>query len=83
MLSKVDPASRRVDGAMPSPRLDARRERQARDREADQLALTAAQATDGIAHQQNLREIITAQRGPPEGLAGTELTLDRNAVKRV
>lgn len=83
MLGEVDPASRRVDGAMPSPRLDARRKRQARDGEADQLALTAAQATDGIAHQQNLREVITAQRRPPEGLARAELALDRNAVKRV
>jgi hypothetical protein len=83
MLGKVDPASRRIDRAMPSTRLDARRKRQARNREADQLALAAAEATDGIAHQQNLREVITAQRRPPKGLAGTELALDRNAVKRV
>jgi hypothetical protein len=68
---------------MSSPRLDARRERQARDREAHQLALTAAEAAHGIAHQQNLCEVVAAQRGPPEGLAGAELALDRNAVKRV
>jgi len=83
MLGEVDPASRGIDRAMPSPRLDARRKRQARDREADQLALTAAQTPHRIAHQQNLREVIPAQCRPPEGLAGAELALDRNAVKRV
>ena len=47
---------------------------------ADHLALTAAEAADGIAHEQNLGEVVAAQRGAAEGLAGAELALDRNAV---
>jgi hypothetical protein len=65
---------------MPAPRLDAGREREAGDGEADQLALTAAKAADGIAHEKDLGEVVSAQGGAAEGLAGTELALDRDAV---
>jgi len=50
MFGKVDPSSRWVDGAMLPPRLDAGREREAGDGEADELTLTAAEAANGIAH---------------------------------
>jgi hypothetical protein len=63
-----------------APRLDARREGQAGDGEADQLALTASEAADGITHEQNIGEIVAAQGGAAEGLAGAELTPDRDAV---
>jgi hypothetical protein len=83
MFGEIDPTSRWVDGAMPSPRLDAGREREAGDGEADQLALTAAEAADGITHEKDLGEVIAAQGGAPEGLAGAILALDRDTVARV
>jgi len=39
--------------------------------------LTAAEAADGIAHEKDLSEVIAAQGGAPECLAGTELASDR------
>ena len=83
MFGEVDPASRWVDGAMLSPRLDTGRERETGDREADELALAAAEAADGIAHEKDLSEVIAAQGGAPEGLAGTELASDRYTIARV
>jgi hypothetical protein len=68
---------------MLSSRLNAGREREAGDGKADQLALTAAEAADGIAHEKDLGEVVAAQGGSPECLAGTELALDRNTVTRV
>lgn len=65
---------------MPAARLDAGREREAGDCVADHLALTATEAADGIAHEQNLGEVVAAQGGAAEGLAGAELALNRNAV---
>src|SRR5258708_3091643 len=62
---------------------DAGREREAGDGEADNLTLTAAEAPYPIAHEKELGEVVAAQGGSPESLAGTELALDRNTVTRV
>jgi hypothetical protein len=62
---------------------DAGGKREAGDGEADKLTLTAAEATDGIAHEKDLGEVVAAQGGSPECLAGTEPALDRNTVTRV
>jgi hypothetical protein len=68
---------------MLSSRFDAGREREAGDGKADQLTLTAAEAADGISHEKDLGEVVAAQGGATECLAGTELALDRNTVARV
>jgi hypothetical protein len=68
---------------MLASRFDAGREREAGDGEADQLALTATEAADGIAHEKDMGEVIAAQGGAAECLAGTELALDWNTVARV
>jgi hypothetical protein len=83
MFGEVDPSSRGVNRTMLSSRLDAGRQRQAGDGEAHQLALTAAETADGIAHQKYLSEVIAAQCGAPKSLAGTELALNRDTVARV
>jgi hypothetical protein len=83
MFGEVDPAGGWVDRAVLSPRLDAGREREAGDCEAYQLALAAAEAADGITHEKDLGEVVAAERGAPECLAGTELALDGDAVARV
>ncbi len=83
MFREVDPASRWVDWTVFSPRLDAGREGEAGDGEADQLALTAAEAPDGIAHEKDLSEVIAAQCRAPKSLARTELALDGDTVARV
>jgi hypothetical protein len=61
MAGEVDPAFGGVDGAMPAAWFDPRRDREAGDSEACQLTLTAAEATDGVAHEEDLREVLTAQ----------------------
>jgi hypothetical protein len=61
MFGEVDPASRWVDGSMLSSRLDAGREREAGDGEAGELALTAAEAADRIAHEKDLSEVIASE----------------------
>ena len=83
MFGEVDPAGRWVDGAMLSPRLDTGREREAGDGEADELTLTAAEAADRITHEKDLSEVIAAQGGAPECLAGTKLASDGYTVARV
>ena len=83
MFGEVDPASRWVDGAVFSSRFDAGREREAGDGEADHLALTAAEAADGITHEKDLGEVVATQGGATECLAGTELALNRNTVAGV
>jgi hypothetical protein len=65
---------------MPAARFDAGRESEAGDGVTDHLALTAAEAADGIAHEQDLREVFAAQGGTAEVLAGAELTMDRDTV---
>src|SRR5882757_5743801 len=83
MFGEIDPSRRWVDGAVLSSRLDAGREREAGDGEADQLALSAAEAADGITHEKYLGEVVAAQCGATECLAGTELALNGDAVARV
>ena len=68
---------------MLSSRFDAGREREAGDCEADQLALAAAEAANRIAHEKDLGEVVAAQGGAPECLAGTELASDRYTIARV
>jgi hypothetical protein len=68
---------------MLSSRLDAGREREAGDGEADKLTLTAAEAADGIAHEKDLGKVVAAESGATECLTGTELALNRDAVTRV
>jgi hypothetical protein len=72
-----------VDWAVSAARLDARRESKACDGVTDHLALTAAETANGIAHEQHLADIVAAQGGAAEVLAGAELTLDRNAIEGV
>ena len=83
MFGEVDPSSRWVDGAMLSSRFDAGRERKAGNGEAHQLALTAAEAANWIAHEKYLGEIIAPQCRAAKSLARTELTLDRHTGARV
>jgi len=80
---EVDPALGRIDGAVSAARFDLRRDGKARDGVADHLALTAAETANGITHEQNLADIVAAQGGAAEALAGAELTPDRHAVVRV
>jgi hypothetical protein len=80
MAGEVDPAFGWVDGVMPAAWFDTRRDRQTGDSEACQLTLTAPEATDRIAHQQDLGEVFTAQGRAAKLLAGAELTLDGNAM---
>jgi hypothetical protein len=63
--------------------LDAGRDGETGDSVTDHLALTAAYTADGVAHEENLSEIVTTQRGAAEVLAGAELALDRDTVIRV
>ena len=63
MFGEVDPPSRWVDRAMLSPRLDTGREREAGDGEADELALTASEAPDGIAQEKDLCEVNAGMPG--------------------
>jgi hypothetical protein len=80
MASEVDPAFRGIDGTVPAPGLDAGRECKAGDRVTDHLALTAAEAANGIAHEEKLGDVFAAQGGAAEVLAGAELTLNRHTV---
>jgi hypothetical protein len=80
MPGEVDPTLGWIDGAVPAAGLDAGRQRKAGDGVADQLALAATEAANGIAHEQDLGEVFAAQGGTAELLAGAELTLDRYAV---
>lgn len=47
---------------------------------ADHLTLAAAEAANGIAHEEDFAEVFGAEGGTAEVLAGAELTLDGNAV---
>jgi hypothetical protein len=65
---------------MPAAGLDAGGEGEAGDGVADHLTLAAAEAADGIAHEEDLRDVVAAKGGAAKVLAGAELTLDRDAV---
>jgi hypothetical protein len=83
MPGEVDPAFGWVEGAVSPAGLDLGRDGEAGDGVTDHLALTAAKTADGIAHEKDLGEVFSAQGGAAKGLAGAELTLDRDAVARV
>jgi hypothetical protein len=83
VFGEVDPAFGGIDGAMPATGFDAGRDGEAGDGVTDHLALTAAKTTDGIAHEQDLGEVITAEGGAAKVFAGAELTLDLDAVQGV
>jgi hypothetical protein len=83
MFGEVDPAFGGVDGAMPAAGLDAGRDGEAGDGVADHLALTAAETADGIAHEQDLGEVVAAESGAAKVFSGAELTLDLDAVQGV
>jgi hypothetical protein len=51
--------------------------------EADKLPLAAAKATDGVTHEEDFGEVLRAQAGAAEGLAGAVLALDGDAVLRI
>jgi hypothetical protein len=80
MFGEVDPASGWIHGAMPTARLVAGRDGETSDGVACHLALAAAETTDGVAHEQDLSEVVAAQGGATKVLAGAELALNRNAV---
>jgi hypothetical protein len=60
MFGEIDPSSVWVDRAMSSPQFDLGREGQARDGEADHLALTAAKAADRVTHEKDMTEVVSA-----------------------
>jgi hypothetical protein len=72
-----------VEGTSSSLWLDAGGEGEACDGEAHHLALTAAKTANRVAHEEDFGEIFGAQSGTAEGLAGAELTLDRNSLARL
>ena len=80
---EIDPAFGGVKGSVPPAGLDLGRDGEAGDGVTDHLALTAAEAADGVAHEEDLCEVVAAQRGAPKVLTGTELTLDWDAVARI
>lgn len=80
MPGEVDPALGRIDGAVSAARFDLRRDGKARDGVADHLALTAAETTDWVTHEQDLWEVLASECRAAKALAGTELTLNRYAV---
>lgn len=83
MFGEVDPAFRGVDGAMPAAGFDAGRDGETGDGVADHLALTAAETTDGIAHEQDLGEVITAESRAAKVFSDAELALNLDAAQRV
>ena len=80
MAGEIDPSLGWVEGPVPAAGLDAGRDGQAGDGVTDHLALTTAETADGIAHEQNLSEVVAAQGGTAKALTGTELALDRDTV---
>jgi len=80
MPSEVDPASGWIDRAMPAAGLEAGRDGETSDGEACHLPLSAAETADGVAHEQDLSEVVAAQGRAAKVLAGAELALNRDAV---
>ena len=58
MASEVDPALGGVDGAVAAARLKTGGIREAGDGVADQLTLATAETADGIAHHEDLGEVV-------------------------
>jgi hypothetical protein len=63
--------------------LDAGGDRKAGNGEADKLPLAAAKATDGVSHEEDFGEVLRAQAGAAEALAGAVLASDGDAVLRI
>ena len=63
--------------------LDAGRDGDAGYGEADHLALTAAEAADGVAHEEYFGEVLRPKTGSAEVLAVAILATDRSAVGRL
>ncbi len=63
--------------------LDAGGDRNAGYGEADKLPLAAAKATDGVAHEKDFGEVLRAQTGATEALAGAVLASDGGAIFRI
>jgi hypothetical protein len=83
MPGEVDPSFGWVNWAVAAAGLDARREGEAGDGVADHLTLTAAEAANGIAHEEEIGKVVSAQGGTAEALGGAELALDRHTVEGV
>lgn len=83
VFGEVDPLFGGVDGAMPAAGFDAGRDGEAGDGVADHLALAAAETADGIAHEQDLSEVIAAEGGAAKVFSDAELALNLHAVQRV
>jgi hypothetical protein len=60
--------------------LHVRRNGDARDREAHQLPLAAPQAPHRIAHQEDIFQVLRAQRASTKSLARAKLALNRNTL---
>lgn len=65
-----------LKGAAGVALLDVGRNGEGSDGEADQLPLTAAETADGVAHHDQVFEVVGAQPGATKGLCGTVLALD-------
>jgi hypothetical protein len=63
--------------------LDAGGDRKAGYGEADKLPLAAAKATYGVPHQEDFGEVLGAEAGAAEALAGAVLTSDGGTVLRI
>jgi hypothetical protein len=61
-------------------RLGAGRKRDAGNCEADHLTLAATQATHGVAHEEDLREISNAKTGATKTLVGAVLAAKRDSI---
>jgi hypothetical protein len=60
--------------------LSAGRKRDTGDGEADHLTLAATQATHGVTHEEDLREVRSAKAGATKTLVGAVLAADRNST---
>lgn len=80
MFGEVNPTLGWVHRAVPAAGFDAGRDGEAGDGVTDHLTLTAAEAADRIAHEENLGEVFAAQGRAAEVFSGAELALDGNTV---
>jgi hypothetical protein len=80
VFGEVDPSLGGVDGAVAPTRLDAGGDGEARYGVADHLALAAADAANGIAHEEDFAEVFGPEGGTAKLLSGAELALDSDAV---
>lgn len=80
VFGEVDPSLGGVDRAMAPTRLDAGGDCEAGYGVADHLALAAANAADGIAHEEDFAEVFGPEGGTAKLLPGAELALDTYAV---